>query len=45
MHLIKFWGRIYNTLFSLQLKNGHSKLECYVTLEWKALPGENTLAY
>jgi len=25
--------------------NGPNKLECYITLGWKGLPGANTLAY
>ncbi len=38
-------GCIRNTLFSLELQNGLSKLECYVTLVWKALQEMNTIAY
>jgi len=25
--------------------NGPNKLECYITLSWKGLPGTNSLAY
>jgi len=25
--------------------NGPNKLECYITLVWKALPGTNTLTF
>jgi hypothetical protein len=32
---------VHNTSFSLYLKNGLIKLECYITLCWKGLPGTN----
>jgi hypothetical protein len=31
--------------FSLQLLSGPNKLEGYITLDWKSLPGLNILAY
>jgi hypothetical protein len=34
--------RTHNTLFSSQLKNGHGRLEGYVTLEWNSLSRRNT---
>ncbi len=39
---------INNISFYLQLTkltNGYSKLECYITIGFKDLPGTNTLAY
>jgi hypothetical protein len=36
---------IHNTPFSLQLMSRTNKLEYYITLGWKSLPGTNTLAY
>jgi hypothetical protein len=40
-----FPGSIHNASFSLQLTNGHNKLECYITLDLKGFTGTNTLAY
>jgi hypothetical protein len=31
--------------FYSKLMNGSNKLECYIPLGWKGLPGTNTLAY
>jgi hypothetical protein len=31
--------------FLLNLLDGPNKLECYITLGWKSLPGTNTLDY
>ncbi len=41
-HMIKHLGRVHNTLISSQLKNGHIKLACFDTVQWKASPGRNT---
>jgi hypothetical protein len=38
-------SRIHKTLFSLQLRYGPDKLECYIIPCWKGLLGTNTLAY
>ncbi len=35
---------IHNTPFSSQLTNGSSKLECFITLNWKGLSGTKTRA-
>ncbi len=42
---LKNWERIHNALFSSQLSNGPNKLEFYITLGWKDMPGTNTIAY
>jgi hypothetical protein len=39
------WSHIDNTSFYLQPMVGSNKLECYIILSWKCLPGTNTLAY
>jgi hypothetical protein len=39
------WDHIYNTLFYLKLMNGPIKLECYITLVWKGIPGTKYLRY
>jgi hypothetical protein len=40
-----FWSRIQNFQFILNLVKLPSKLQCYITLGWKSLPGTNTQAY
>ncbi len=37
--------RIHKHSFSSQLTNGPNKLECYIRVGKKGLPGTNTLAY
>jgi hypothetical protein len=38
-------GRIHNTSFNSKIKNRPNKLECYITLGWKGLLPDNTIAY
>jgi len=38
-------NRIQNTSLYLKLTNGPLKLECYIALGWKSLPGTNAIAY
>jgi hypothetical protein len=35
--------RIHNASFSSNLMNGLNKVECYITIDWKAETGTNTL--
>ncbi len=37
-------GHIYNASFSSEIMNGPNKLECYISLDQKCLPGVNALA-
>ncbi len=39
------WNCIHNTSFSLKFTYGLSKLQYYITVSCKGLPGTNTLAY
>jgi hypothetical protein len=38
-------GRIHNTSFYSKIKNRPNKLEFYITLGWKGLLPDNTIAY
>ncbi len=38
-------GFVFKTLFSSKLMNGPNELDYYITLNWKSLPGANTVAY
>ncbi len=42
---LNYWGRIHNTLFSLQLMNGHNKREHNITLCWQCVKGTKTLVF
>ncbi len=42
---VDFWDRIHNTRFSSLVINGPNKLDCFITLGFKGLPGTNTVAY
>ncbi len=39
------WDCIPNPSLSSFLMNGSKKLECFITLKRKGMPGTNTLAY
>ncbi len=43
--VLSICNSIHNNVFSSYLKNGSSKLVCYITLGWKGLLEKNTLTY
>jgi len=38
------WDPIHNPSFSSKLKNGLSKLECFITLDWEGMSVTNTFS-
>ncbi len=42
--VLQYRDHIHNTSFSSKLTNGSNKVECYIILGFKDLPGTNALA-